>query len=232
LSILKFLFRKNAIKRDVLNRLLSGDVGAAAEVEGAWPLNEVISPVNTGNNYDYMLHSENNRRDARSVSGLSRNQMGEFDKSTRRTASEAKLVAQGSSRRTGKRAQVIQSLYTDTIEKVNQLVFEFWRVPREVMHGKGNWAVVTGDMLKGDYQVEVSLSTKRNISRAERKMEAMMMLTQLMPFLQGADIGAVFQYLIDASGDPAFEAMFAGGMKGGGGQGGGQKGQLPAGGST
>ncbi len=231
LAILKFLYRSNAIKKDELNKLLSGDVGAAAKVEGSWPLNEVIAPVNTGNNYDYMLHSENNRRDARSVSGLSRNQMGEFDKSTRRTASEAKLVAQGSSRRTGKRAQVIQSLYTDTIDKVNQLVFEFWRVPREVMHGKGNWSVVTGDMLKGDYQVEVSLSTKRNVSRAERKMEAMMMLTQLMPFLQGADIGAVFQYLIDASGDPAFEAMFAG--KGGkGGQGGGQKGSLPAGGST
>lgn len=235
ISILKFLYRQNAIDKNELNKFLSGDVGAAAPVKGAWPLKEVIAPLNTATNFDFAIQAENNRRDARSVSGLSRNQMGEFDKSTRRTASEAKLVAQGSGRRTGKRAQMVAGLYTDIIEKVNQLVFEFWRVPREVLHGKGNFAVVTGDMLKGDYQYDVNLSTKRNISRAERKVEALMMLTQLMPFLQGADISAVLQYLIDASGDPAFEAMFMSKGRGGGGQGGqggGQKGALPAGGST
>ena len=232
LSILKFLFRQNAISRDELNKILSGDVGAAAEVKGAWPLSEVIAPLNTGSQFDFAsVHAENNRRDARSASGMSRNQMGEFDKSTRRTASEAKLVAQGSGRRTGKRAQMIAGLYVDTIDKVNQLMFEFWRVPREVLHGKGNFAVVTGDMLKGDYMYDVSLATKRNVSRAERKVESLMMLSQLMPFLGGADMGAVLQYIVDASGDPAFEAMFMA-KRGSGGQGGGQKGALPAGGTT
>jgi len=230
ISILKFLYRKNAIKEPELSKLLTGGVGAAAAVEGVFPLNEVVAPLSTGTGFDHVVQAENNRRDARSVSGLSRNQMGEFDQSTRRTASEAKLVAQGSGRRTGKRSQVVAGLYTDIIDKVNQLVFEFWRIPREVMQGKGKWAVVTGDMLKGDYQYEVSLSTKRNISRAERKVEALMMISQMMPFLQGADISAVFQYLIDASGDPAFEAILApGASKGQGGQGGGQQGRLPAG---
>lgn len=232
ISILKFLYRKNAIKKDALNKFLSGDVGAAEAVEGAWPLNEVIAPLNTGTNFDFAIQAENNRRDARSVSGLSRNQMGEFDKSTRRTASEVKSVAQGSGRRTGKRSQVVAGLYTDIIDKVNNLVFEFWRVPREVLHGKGDFAVVTGDMLKGEYDYDVSLSTKRNISRAERKMEALMMLTQMMPFLQGADISSVMQYLVDAAGDPAFEAMFMSKGKGRGGQGNGQQGKLPAGGSA
>lgn len=231
LSILKFLYRQNAIDKPELNKLLSGDVGATAPVKGAWPLSEVISPVNTGTSFDFAIHAENNRRDARSMSGLSRNQMGEFDKSTRRTASEAKLVAQGSGRRTGKRAQVVAGLYTDIIEKVNRMIFEFWQVPREVLHGKGNFAVVTGDMLKGEYQYDVSLSTKRNISRSERKVEALMMISQLMPFLQPENIGAVFQYLIDASGDPAFEAILMP-KRGQGGQGGGQQGKLPAGGST
>ncbi len=228
ISILKFLYRKGAIKKEALNKFLSGDVGACEAVEGAWPLNEVIAPLQTGMQFDSSIQSENNRRDARSMSGLSRNQMGEFDKSTRRTAAETKQVALGSGRRTGKRGQVIAGLYTDIIEKVNQLVFNFWRVPREVLHGKGNFAVVTGEMLKGEYDYSVSLSTKRNVSRAERKMEALMMLGQLMPFLQGADISAVLQYLIDASGDPAFEAMFMSKGQGGGGK----QGALPAGGST
>jgi len=227
ISILKFLYRKNMISKDNLTKLLSGDVGAAEAVEGIFPLNEVIAPVNTGQTWDHVAHAENNRRDARSVSGLSRNQMGEYDKSTRRTASEAKLVAMGSGRRTGKRSQVVAGLYTDIIEKINKIVFKFWRIPREVMAKEG-FATVTGDMLEGDYQYDVSLATKRNISRAERKVEALMMIAQMAPFLQGADIAAVFQYLIDASGDPAFEAMLAP-MTGRGGQGGGARGQLPAG---
>ena len=230
LSILKFLYRKNAIKPENLRKLLSGHCGAAEAVEGAWPLNEVIAPVNTGATFDHLVHAERNRQDARSVSGLSRNQMGEFDKSTRRTASEVKSVARGSGLRTGKRSQVVASLYTDIIEKVNQIVFEFWRVPREVMQKGGQFNLVTGDMLKGDYQYEVSLSTKRNISRAERKVEALMMIAQLAPFLNQNNIGAVFQYLIDASGDPAFEAILSPGVGGGTqGQGSGKQGQLPAG---
>lgn len=232
ISILKFLYRKNAIKKDALNKFLSGDVGAAEAVDGAWPLNEVIAPLNTGTSFDHTIHAESNRRDARSVSGMSRNQMGEFDKSTRRTAAETKSVAQGSSRRTGKRSQVVTGLYTGIIEKVNQLIFEFWSVPREVLHGKGNFEVVTGKMLKGDYDYDVSLSTKRNISRAERKVEALMMIAQLAPFLEGANISAVFQYLIDASGDPAFEAILGQKQRTGGGGGSGKQGALPAGGSA
>jgi len=110
--------------------------------------------------------------------------------------------------RTGKRAQVIASTYINTIEKVNALWFEFWRSPREVMHDEG-WPVVTGPMLKGEYQYSASLSTKRSISRAERKVEALMMLAQISPFLQGADVNALFNYLSDAVSDPAFERILA-----------------------
>jgi len=230
IAILKFLFRGDAISKEELSRLLSADVGASAKVSTQFPMSEIIAPLNTTNNYDYMLEAENNRRDARSVSGMSRNQMGEYDKSTRRTASEAKLVAMGSGRRTGKRSQVIQGIYIDLIDKINSLVFDFWRVPREMMVGVGQFDMVTGDMLKGDYQYGVSLSTKRSISRAERKVEALMLMAQIAPFVPPQGIAALYQYLIDAAGDPAFEAILMSGARGGlGGQGGSQQGRLPAG---
>lgn len=208
IDILRFLFRSNVIDEPALNKIMSGDVGACVGVDTTFPLKDLIATVPRGVNYDSVLHAENNRRDAREALGFSRNQAGEFDASSRRTAREVSAVGQGAHMRTGKRAQVIASTYINTIEKVNALWFEFWRSPREVMHDEG-WPVVTGPMLKGEYQYSASLSTKRSISRAERKVEALMMLAQISPFLQGADVNALFNYLSDAVSDPAFERILA-----------------------
>jgi hypothetical protein len=231
INIAKFLYRKGAISKEEFSKLLSGDVGAAAAVDTNFPLNEVIANLPRNVSYDYITQAEENRRNARSVSGMSRNQAGEFVKG-RKTAAETRSVALGSGRRTSKRGQVIAGIYTDAIEKVNSMVFNFWNVPREVMHKEG-FEIVTGEMLKGDYQYDVSLATKRIISRAERKVEALMLTSQIMALLgPGVDPQSIFKYVIDAAGDPAFEAMLAPGagrMRGG--QGGAVRGQpaLPQG---
>jgi len=208
ISVLKFLYRKNALSKEALSRFLSSDVGAAEGVDTQFPLNEILAPMQTGTMLDHIAYAENNRRDAREAIGFSRNQLGEYDASGRRTAREATIVAAGAQRRLNRREQAIADLYIDIISKVNKIIFEYWRVPREIMHDEG-WAVVTGDMLKGDYQYDISLSTKRQLSRAERKVEALMMLGQMAPFLAGADIRALFTYLSDAVSDPAFERILA-----------------------
>jgi len=156
------------------------------------------------------MQSEDNRRNAREAVGLSRNQMGEplGSPGRRTTRAEVMTVAGGAQRRMDKRQQAVSELYIDIITKINKIVFEYWRVPREVMHDEG-WQTITGPMLKGDYQYDVALSTKRQLSRAERKIEALMMLSQLAPFLQGGDIKALFNYLGDAVADPAFERILA-----------------------
>jgi hypothetical protein len=208
ISVLKFLYRKNALTKEAFSRLMSSDVGAAEPVDGITPMNEIIAQVNTGFTWDHVTHSENSRRDAREAIGFSRNQLGEFDASSRRTARETTQVAFGAQRRMSRRDQAIADTYIGVISKVNGIVFEYWKVPRQVMHDEG-WPTITGDSLKGDYLYSVSLSTKRQISRAERKVEALMMLGQLAPFLQGADIRALYQYLTDAVSDPAFERILA-----------------------
>lgn len=207
ISILKFLFRKGAMTTEALSRLLSGDVGAAEGVETQFPLGEILAPIETRSDFDAVMESNNNREDAREAIGFSRNQLGEYDDSSRRTAREATYVAQGSQRRTGRRGQVVSSMYIDTISKVNSLVFNLWKVPREVMYDEG-WADVTGDMLAGDYLYDVSLSTKRMISRAERKVEALMMMAQLAQ-IPGIDGRALMQYVSAASSDPAFEKILS-----------------------
>ena len=207
IGVLKFLFRKGAMSKESLSRLLSSDVGAAEGVETQFPLSEILAPVQSGVSYDSISQSENNRRDAREAIGFSRNQLGEFDAGTRRTAREASFVAQGSERRTDRRGQTMIDMYTELINKVNNIVFALWKVPRDVLSDEG-WNNVTGEMLKGDYQYSVSLTTKRAISKAERKVEAMMVLGQLAQ-IPGIDIQSLFKYISDASGDPAFERILS-----------------------
>jgi hypothetical protein len=108
---------------------------------------------------------------------------------------------------------------------VNKIVFAFWNTPRSVLVDQ-EWQRFTGDEIKGDYLYELTLTAKRDISKAERKVEAIMMLGQLMPLLQGETPPQIMEYLANAANDPAFEKLigFARGSKGGGaGAPGGQK---------
>ena len=228
ISVLKFLYRKGALSESALARMLSGDVGAAEAVDNQYPLNDVIATMPKGNSYDHIVYADNNRRDARDAIGFSRNQLGEFDSSSRRTAREATFVAQGSGLRTSKRGQVVSNMYVDTMRKVNGLVFNFWTIPREIMVDSA-WVDYVGSDLAGHYQYDVSLSTKRVLSKAERKIEALSLLPMLMQ-IPGINVQAVFQDLINASSDPSFESMLGQVAKGGQGQGQQQQGsqqQLP-----
>lgn len=205
IGVLKFLFRKGAISKENLDKLLSSDVGGAIGVETQFPLNEIIAPLQTGNSYDSIQNSEYNRRDAREAIGFSRNQMGEFDASTRRTAKEASFVAQGADLRKSKKQWLVSDLYIDIIDKVNSLCFEYWKTPREILTDE-TWQLKTGTELKGSYSYDVSLSTKRSISRAERKVEALMLMMQFAQ-IPGMDMQSLFSYVTKAANDPSFSAL-------------------------
>ncbi len=205
ISNLKFIANKNAIKEEELNKLISGDVGAVGMAETTQPLKEVFVTFPQGSYLDFTMQSNANRSDARDAIGFSRNQLGEFDDSSRRTAREATFVQEGSQLRTSRRMSAVVDLYIDTIKKVNQIIFRYWKVPRFMMV-ENEFIKFTGDELEGDYLYDVTLSTKRNLSMAERKVESIAMIAQLAQ-IPGINIEAMKQYVMDASGDPAFTAM-------------------------
>ncbi len=205
ISVLKFLYRKNAISEEALSRLLSADVGAAEGVETQFPLNEILTSVQTGMQYDAMGYAEANRRDAREAIGFSRNQLGEFDASSRRTAREAVIVEEGAQRRAGKKESSVADLYIDAISKANNLAFSFWKTPREVLADE-RWYQITGEMLAGEYEYDVTLSTKRSLSKAERMVEALRLTSQFIG-IPGIDFGQLFGFLSSAIGHPAIDRM-------------------------
>lgn len=206
ISVLKFIAAKGLMSPEALQKLISGDVGAVEFADVMDNIKDKIVPMPTGNLYDFIIQSNRVRQDARSMIGFSRNQAGEFDVGTRRTKGEAMLVAQGSMRREAPRVQMARDLYIDVMSKINKVVFAYWKVPRAAMVGR-EWVRFTGDEIRGDYLYDLNLAQKRTLSKAERKVEALMMLGQLMPLLQGADPNQILQYLSDAAGDPAFERL-------------------------
>lgn len=219
INILRFIAAKGFMSPEKLQKLLSGSVGAVEFAEVTDALRDKIIPVPTGNQFDSIVQSNENRLNARATMGMSRNQTGEFDAGTRRTKGEAMLVAQGSRRRESPRVMMVRDLYIDTMRKINQIVFSFWTTPRSIMTDQG-WGKFTGGEISGEYLYDLSLTEKRDLSKAERKVEAMMMLGQLMPFLQGQDPKQIFEFLSNAANDPAFEKLL-GFTRGGG------KGQQP-----
>ncbi len=208
---LKFLMSKNLMDVDQMNQLISGDVGAIGEVESTQPLREAVIPFPQGNSLDFVMQSNANRSDARDAIGFSRNQLGEFDDSSRRTAREATFVNEGSQTRTSRRMGSVIDLYIDTIRKVNSIIFRYWKMPRYMMIGNEQ-VKFTGEELEGDYLYDVTLSTKRNVSMAQRKMESLQMMIALSQ-IPGVNLEAMKQYIMDASGDPAFEALLGGAQK-------------------
>ncbi len=217
INTLKFLASSKAIKEDELNKFISGDVGAVGMVDTTRPLNEVFMAFPQGNLLDFVMQSNSNRGNARDMIGFSRNQLGEFDDSSRRTAREATFVREGSQTRTSRRMSTVINLYTETIRKINKIVFKYWKLPRYMMVGS-EWVKFTGDELEGDYLYDVTLSTKRNLSMAQRKIESLQMIAQLAQ-IPGVNINAMKQYVIDASSDPAFADMLGSVQNQGGQQG-------------
>lgn len=201
---LKFIAAKGFMKRDALNRLISADVGAIEVADQVEIQNKIVA-FPQGSNFEASMLSRDNREDAREAVGLSRNQMGEFDAASRRTAREVSSVQFGSARRESLRSSVITSLYLQGIAKINQITFTlnqrpmYARVDREFVR-------FTPQEAQGDYLYDLSLSTKRNLSKAERKVEAIMTAIQFMQ-LPGANIQAIYEYMLDAANDPGFERL-------------------------
>lgn len=207
LNHFKVLIRKGIMSEEQMKAVLSADSGPFVQVDSSEPMKDLMVTVPQGNLLEYYLQATNNKRDAREAIGQSQNQAGEYDSSSRRTAREATFVQQGSDRRAGKKASAISTMYLEIMEKVNKIVFNFWKLPRYIMTDK-DWVKFTGEELKGDYLYDLSLSTKRNLSRAERKVEAMMMMSQFAQ-IPGIDYSSLFKYLQDAVNDPAFERILA-----------------------
>jgi len=170
ISVIQFLYRKGAIAKEEFDKFMRMQIGAGIAVEeGVGSLDEVIkalTPVN--NNNALYVDADFVRRNAKEVVGMSSNQMGEFDKSTRRTATEVQTVSQAASTRMSRKHAMMGGFYGEIIRKVNQLVFTFWDDSHMVRvtdpWGGEKWEKVDPERIKGEYDYSVSFSSEPPVS--------------------------------------------------------------------
>lgn len=207
LNTLKFLYAEGAMDREELEKALSSQVGVGVKVKNTMNLDEVIKPMQQSSNFQLYQDAEFSRRNARQAIGFSSNQMGEFDASSRRTATEASMVARGSSLRTDLRLNTIAQAYIDIIKKVNQVVFTFWKSPRYIRIGKDQWPKFTGDEIKAEYDYKLGIGVDNLADPMNRQQFAMQMYQMLaMDPLVAPD--RLRDFLVRNFGDAEFNNIF------------------------
>jgi hypothetical protein len=218
----KFLYSEDAFEEAELDNLLSADVGGAIKVRGGKPLNEAVLALSPQADMGLMQEAQFVRRNSREMVGLSQNQVGEFDSSSRRTAMEASIVNQASTLRMDRRQAQVARAYKMIFEIVGPTVWTYWTMPKvvEIMgpDGQQRWVPMTGQQLRGDYRYSVGFSTGGgNETLASRRQQALQLL---MTGLQNPlmDPVGLAQYVNYAFNDPEFSQIFKQGVLNGQGQ--------------
>jgi len=213
ISVLKLLYGDDAFEETELEKLLSPEVGAAIKVNlnGSDDIRSKVVTFQAQANPAIAMEEENVRRNAREEVGFGRNQLGEYESSGRRSATEASVVSQAANLRMDRRQGRLATVYKNGMRKVNSIIFQFWTAPRaaEILD-QGNaqrWVTYNGPSLLGDYAYKVEFTIDNQETIAARKQQALGMY-QLLRQDPYVDPFLLSQYVADAYNDPSFTRMF------------------------
>ncbi len=217
ISTLRFMHEEGSIDSDELEKFLSGVPGISVKYkQGAGQNGPPITTLNpqTANNV-LQQEAEGVRRDARETVGFGRNQMGEYEGTGRRTASEAMIVQQNADQRLTRREQIVADSYCELGRKVSKIIFKFWKTPRliEVIgpDGAAAWNIFTGSSLKGEYQFKVGFSHEP-IEGLQARRQAAIGIFQLLSQDPSINQVELRRYLARAFNDPEFNRLFLPGV--------------------
>ena len=212
-SVLKFLMDEDLIEDFEAEKLLSEDVGVLvkAKPQGRSLRDAVVPFAHPNYNQGLYMDGEVIRRNAREMVGFSRNQVGEFEQTGRRTATEASIVEKGASLRMDRRQGEMRNIYEELIRKVNHVVFEFWKTDRtmEILgeDGEAMWATFSGKGLKGDYLYDIQFSVEEQASLQQRQAQSLQLYSVLAQDPH-VDPIALRSFLRRQWNDPNFSALF------------------------
>lgn len=213
--VLRMLYGEDAFSPDELDKLLSSDVGVAAKVSGGQNIQESVAFLQPPGDQMIGVDAEMNRRDAREVVGFSRNQMGEYESTGRRTASEANIVQQAASLRMDRRQAVLAKFYLDIFKKINPIIQKFWQVPKwaEVVGQDGAQRIIqyTGQELQGEFQYQLGFSLAPQETLQQRRQNALQMYAMLRqdPLMNPFGLA---RYLNMNFNEPEFASLFQPGV--------------------
>jgi len=187
-SKLRFIYDENIIDIDEVEKLLNEDTGVAikanADVEKAVKIFQPYVPADLNIDVDAI------RKDAREISGLSRNQTGEFE-GGRKTATESQIVNMAAQIRVNERKDMVADLLVDIIEKYNQYMFSQYKVKQveDIVGPDGvrYWVNFTFKEIESKYNFRVDPESGMPVSSEQKKQEAV----QLAQYIHSSPLVAM-----------------------------------------
>ena len=169
IALLKFLYKRGALKQEELDKFLSGEVGPGVAVDD----DSIASAIQTLQPHippELYRDAQAQIQAMREELGFSQNQEGSFSPYHGKTASESMIVAEASESRVDERKDIIADVLVRIIRKWNQFLFKFWnekKVIQIISPQPGPvWVEFTGDEVKGDYMLNIDADSGMPISRA------------------------------------------------------------------
>jgi len=177
ISIIKWLYQKGKIFPTEIDKLLSGDVGAAVELTG--DVNQDIRQVEASEIPNSLFQAEQNINDSvRENLGFSRNEFGEFNPANARTTKfEAQVVKAASEIRVDERRDIMADKLVDVIKQIHEVIFRQW-TDIEIIDivgpaGVPLWIQYQPEMLRsGRYEVNVDPDSAVPQTRDVREAKA------------------------------------------------------------
>lgn len=206
INVAKFILQGGLLSPEEEDKLISGDVGAFAKTANSQKPKDAFVAFPKSQNFDLYADAEILQRCLRGVMGYSKNQSGEYDSSSRRTAYEASRVYAGALTRQASKEDAAKHLYNESMRKMLNLVFRYWTAPRTLLLNN-EWVKFTGQQLSGRYGFRTHLATRSNMSKPERLMQALQMMGYFAQF-PNIDLARIEKYIMDAANDPQFTGFF------------------------
>lgn len=217
ISVLKFLAQKGLLTPENRNALTSSDVGAFLEINTNGNINDAITTFQPQQSSQIYQEAEVTRRNAREVVGYSRNQIGEYEQTGRRTATEAGIVSQAASLRMDRRQSVLGTTYERLFEIVNGLIVAYWKTPRiqQIMkeNGQQEYVRFVGSDLNGEFDYSVHFTIEQRLDPQTRAQRAMSLYSALAQD-PSVDPIKLRQFLITEMDDPSFSNIFPAEIRG------------------
>ena len=197
----RMAYLKNATSnKDELDAFVNSKRGEAIGLEGDKPINEIIHafpaiPLAA----DVYRAADIFKQDMQEISGVTENQLG--GGSGVQTATEASIVEQKSSMRTGDMRFVVDEMVRDSTRKIMRLLKTFWgdeEVIPIVGDGGQLWEI-SGKQLNFEFDVDVEPGSTERTDRSARMRQALELMREMLgasQFLESKGVNVQFNELV------------------------------------
>lgn len=170
ISLIKFLYLRDKIKPEELQKMLSAEVGPAVAIDDTENVNAAVSILQPHVPPDLSASANECLSDMREALGFSSNQLGEFSPYHHKTATESMIVNQAFEVRADERRDLVSDMIAGIISKFNQFIFKFWTSERVIQivspGGQPFWVSYTGEELAGEYHLHIDIESGLPMTRA------------------------------------------------------------------